>query len=257
MARRLGQRADQAVENGHHAGDQVLGGQQAARIDAERGECERVFLHGVTLVFKEHHHHGDAEQGLGQRAEHVSRVAENFRVGADELASGHEPAPQGEGEGEHAEGDRAALVRIEVKAQRAIEQKGGDAKLEPDVRRRRQFIDEYAVDGVALEAPQCKADSGGDNGCVVPVKAEALPDQAGRYEQAQPHGHNQDGAGQVHGGGGLVIGVPGVESEVQRVGAPTELPGAEVGLAALLVEVSEDEEQQQGHNPREDDHIRG
>ena len=51
-----------------------------ARIDAQGGKRKRIFLHRIALVLKQHHHHGDAEQHLRQRAEHVPGVAENLGV---------------------------------------------------------------------------------------------------------------------------------------------------------------------------------
>ena len=85
---------EQTIEHGRHAGDQVFGGQKPSRVDAEGGERERIFLHGVALVFKQHHDHGNAEQHLRQRAEHVPGVSENFGVGRDELSDSHQAAPE-------------------------------------------------------------------------------------------------------------------------------------------------------------------
>jgi hypothetical protein len=51
--------------------------------------------------------------------------------------------------------------------------------------------------------------------------------------------------------------VPGVKAEVQGVCAPSQLPGAKVGLPALLVQVSKNEEQQQGHNTGQQQHVDG
>src|SRR5579864_6405657 len=39
---------------------------------------------------------------------------------------------------------------------------------------------------------------------------------------------------------------------MQRVGSPCQLPRAEVGLTALLVQICEDEEQQDGNEPWDD-----
>src|ERR1700684_447681 len=47
---------------------------------------------------------------------------------------------------------------------------------------------------------------------------------------------------------------PGVESIVQCVESPGQLPGAEVLLPALLVQISEEQYQQQGHDPGNDHH---
>ena len=44
---------------------------------------------------------------------------------------------------------------------------------------------------------------------------------------------------------------------MQRVGPPAQLPGAEVLLPALFIEIGKDKEQQQGDNARYDDHTGG
>jgi hypothetical protein len=54
-----------------------------------------------------------------------------------------------------------------------------------------------------------------------------------------------------------MIKIPGIESEVKGVRAPTQLPCAEVSLPALFVQVGKNQEKQQGHDARHDRDIRG
>ena len=42
---------------------------------------------------------------------------------------------------------------------------------------------------------------------------------------------------------------------MKRIGGPPHLPGAEIVLPALLVKVSEHQEEQQGHEARDDNHV--
>ena len=49
---------------------------------------------------------------------------------------------------------------------------------------------------------------------------------------------------------GVAERTPGVEDVMERVSSPSQLPGAEVVLPGLLVEVSENQEEQQSNNGR-------
>ena len=174
-----------------HAGDQVFGGQKPSRIDAEGGERQRIFLHGVALVFKQHHHHGDAQQHLRQRAEHVPGVSENLGVRTDELSDRHQAAPERKGESEHAERERIAAVREEVKA---MEQYSSKAAM-PISRRtcgsvwRSSRKTPFTRWVRRLQHGQTDAAHGKSD--VVPAQAEALAHQSGRDEKAQRHYDDQ------------------------------------------------------------------
>ena len=52
----------------------------------------------------------------------------------------------------------------------------------------------------------------------------------------------------------MAVGAPAIESIVKGVGGPSQLPGAEIILPALLIKVRKDEEKQQGHKARNDNH---
>ena len=43
-----------------------------------------------------------------------------------------------------------------------------------------------------------------------------------------------------------------VQNVMQRVGSPGQLPRAEIGLAALLIQIGEDQEQQKRNNSRDE-----
>src|ERR1700746_2468877 len=52
----------------------------------------------------------------------------------------------------------------------------------------------------------------------------------------------------------MPISAPAIESIVKGVGGPSQLPGAEIILPALLIKIGKDKEKQQGHKARNDDH---
>ena len=57
-------RRDQPFQNRLHAWHQITRRQQPHRVDAQRRKRERIFLHRIALILKQHHHHGDAEKHL-------------------------------------------------------------------------------------------------------------------------------------------------------------------------------------------------
>ena len=108
----------------------------------------------------------------------------------------------------------------------------------------------YSVDDMSVEREQGENHSHGSHGGVVPAQRRRAPHQAGRDEDAQGHGDQEKLADEEgHRGGG-----EGIKNVMQGIRSPCQLPGAEVWLAALLMDVGEDEEQQESDNSWYDHH---
>ncbi len=118
IGRALRKRSSAACMFGH----QILGEKQAARIHAQSRQSQRIFLHGVALVLKQHHHHGDAQQHLRHRTKQAAGIAKHLHPRMLQLSHAHQHRPQGERNGEHLEGQRSALVAVHVEDCGAIEQ---------------------------------------------------------------------------------------------------------------------------------------
>ncbi len=105
------QRRDQAIQNALHAGNQVFGRKQSRRVHAQGGECQSIFLDRIALVFRQHHHHRDAQRQLRDRAQQV----EQLHVGIAELPEQHQHRPQRQRHGQQGEGERIFPMRVAVK----------------------------------------------------------------------------------------------------------------------------------------------
>src|SRR6185369_5350688 len=110
-----GQRVDQPIENGLHAGHEVFSGQHASRIDAKRGERQSIFLHSISFVLEHHHDHGDAEKHLRDWAKRkVLRVTEQLNEGIAELSEAHQHSPQCKSHCEQLERERVLSMSVKV-----------------------------------------------------------------------------------------------------------------------------------------------
>ncbi len=114
--------AGQPVQRRLHAGQQIVSREQAPRVHSQRGESESIFLHGVALVFKQHHHHRDAQQHLRDRAENVTDAAKHFHPGIAGLNGAHQHRPQRQGKRQQLEGDRTSAVSVQVENRRTIKE---------------------------------------------------------------------------------------------------------------------------------------
>ena len=95
----------QALELFLHAGHKVVGKKQAARVDAESRQGQRIFLYRVALVLKQHPDHGDAQEHLRHGPEQAAGAAESFSQRILQLPHTHQHGPQGQGSGEDLEGE--------------------------------------------------------------------------------------------------------------------------------------------------------
>ena len=233
-----GQSTTQALQRGLHAGHQVVGEEQTPRVHAQSRQSQGIFLHGVALVFKQHHHHGNAQQHLGHRAKQTAGVAKHFRPGILQLPHAHQHGPQRQRNGEHLEGQRSALVAVQVEDRRAIQQDRSQAQTQSNCGL--HVGAEHAVHDVPpqREAGERHADRS-DRG-VVPAETIGAAHQARRNENAQRH-RDQEKLADKKRNRRLR---KRIEDVVQRVSGPGQLPRAEVRLPALLVQISKDEKQQ-------------
>ena len=154
--------------------------------------------------------------------------------------------------------NRILAMCIVIKIERAIQQHGAQTNIQRQVcigcarggkpaHRRRQ-----------PQIPPGKPQSRNPNQHVIPSQDEFLPPhQPRRDEDAQRHRHQQHRAQERNERRGLVVRYPRLQPIMQSVGGPTQLPGAEILVPALLVKVGEQQEQQQRHERRQDDSVGG
>src|ERR1700690_327609 len=109
---------------------------------------------------------------------------------------------------------------------------------------------EHPAHHLLLQIPKAESDSPQADRDVVPSQSELLAHQPGRDEYAQRHRYQQQRSQQRHHSGGVAERTPGIQDIVEGVGSPSQLPGAEVVLPGLLVEVSEKQKEGQSHRGR-------
>ena len=83
---------------------------------------------------------------------------------------------------------------------------------------------------------------------------ESFAHQASRDEYAKRHRRQKQRSQQRYHGRGIAEHAPGVENIVERIGSPSQLPGAKIVLPGLLIEVSENQEEQQGYHTGDNNH---
>ena len=147
-ARRQGR--DQAVQNALHARTQVLGRKQPRGIHAQGREGQGIFLDGAALIFRQHHHHRDAQRQLRDRAQQVGEL----QVGIAELPEQHQHRPQRQRHGQQCEGQRIPPVRVAVEEEGAVEQHQGDAYFHSKARVRNYFRMKYSSHHALLQVPK-------------------------------------------------------------------------------------------------------
>src|SRR5262249_23135637 len=87
---------------------------------------------------------------------------------------------------------------------------------------------------------------------ILPAQVKLLPHQAGRDVDAQRHRHQQQPADKSRHRRWTIESVPRIQAKAQGVKRPRHLPGTKILLPALLIEVGEQQEQQQGNYPGND-----
>src|SRR5215471_16640445 len=132
-------------------------------------------------------------------------------------------------------------MAIQVEDRRGVEQDGSqpDSKLNG----RLNVGTKHSVDDVSAKSQQRKDHSSRTNGSVVPTELRRSAHQARGNEDAECHRDQKQLAEKERNRGGG----EGVETVVQGVCRPGQLPCAEVRLTALLVQICKDEEQQDGY----------
>ena len=108
-----GQRSHQPLQNAGHARDQFLRVQHPARVHAQGGKRQRVFLNCIAFVLEQNHHHGDAQQHLRNWSQQVPANA--LQEGAAELPKSRQYRPQRQGNGQQVERKRSFLMGVPVK----------------------------------------------------------------------------------------------------------------------------------------------
>src|SRR5208337_2708167 len=144
---------------------------------------------------------------------------------------------------------------VAIKIKRAIQKHDTQTNVQRQVWIAQAFGMKYSTHYLVAQVPPRQGNAAHGDRSVVPLQTKLLPiHEPGRDEDAQRHGHQQQGTEERHHGRGPVESDPGVQAIVESVSRPTQLPGAKILMAALLVEVSEQKEEQQGDEPRDDDH---
>src|SRR5579884_397371 len=110
----------------------------------------------------------------------------------------------------------------------------------------------HAILGLRQHRPNREPCARGSDGELIPAEPEALANQPGRNKNANRHPHQQQGANKERPLRWRAVVVPGVQTVVDAVRAPGDLPGTKVALSALFVQIREQQEDQQGNNPWED-----
>ena len=174
---------NQSVQNALHAGDQVVGGKQAGRVHSQGRERQGIFLHRAALVFRQHHHHRDAQRQLRDRAQHVGQL----QIGIAELPEQHQYRPQRQRHGQQREGERISPVRVAVKEKRTVEQHQGHAHFQAEARVGDDLRMKNPSHHVLLQIPEAERHSSQADGEVVPAQAKSFAHQAGRDEDADCH----------------------------------------------------------------------
>ena len=215
--------------------DCMLGSKSSAEssrrgINSQSRESESIFLNRVALVLKQHHYHGDAQQHLRNGAEHVADAAKHFRHGIVRLERTLQDCPQRQRNRQQSEmhstrdGERAGKKRRNntatprhenhFEAQRAAEREGF------------KVIAQVQAGG----GKSSKAKS-----AVIPAQRKGA--RVRRVETkmhiAMATENNELRKKRV---GGWVVITERIERVVNGVAGPGDLPGAEVSLAALLVQ---------------------
>ena len=170
-----GQGRNQPVQNALHAGDQVVGGKQAGRVHAQGGERQRIFLHRAALVFRQHHHHRDAQRQLRDRAQHVGQL----QIGIAELPEQHQHRPQCQRHRQQGEGQRISAVRVAVKEERTVEQHQGHAHFQAEARVGNDLGMKHSSHHVLLQIPKAERRAPQADREVIPAQAESFAHQAG------------------------------------------------------------------------------
>ena len=229
-----------------HAGDQVFGGKQARRVYTQRGKRQRIFLHRAALIFRQHHHHRDAQRQLRNRAQHVREL----QVRIAELSEQHQHRPQRQCHRQQGKGQRISAVRVAIKEKGTIQQHQGHAHFQAEARVGNNFRMKYPAHHVLLQIPHAECCAPQADRDVVPAQAELLAHEASRDKNAQRHRCQKQRGQQCDHSGRSAERAPGIKDVVERVSSPSQLPGAEVVLPGLLVEVSENQKEQQSDNGR-------
>jgi hypothetical protein len=175
---------------------------------------------------------------LRNRSEQPARVAECLHPGILNLSDSHQYSPERQRKSEHLERERAALVAVHIKNRRGVQQNRSqpDAKLNGGL----NIGTEDTVDDVSAKRKKSKNHAPRSDSGVIPTELRRAPHQARRDEYAQCHRHQEKLAHEKRNRRRR----KGIENEMQRVCSPGQLPRAEVGLPALLVQIGKDKKQQ-------------
>ena len=166
------------------------------------------------------------------------------------MSEQHQHRPQRQGHRQQGEGQRILPVRITVKEKGTVEQHHGHAHFQAKARVGNKFRMKHPAQHVLLQIPEAEACSREAHGNVVPAQAESFSHQASRDEYAERHRRQKQRSQERYHCGGIAERTPGIQDIVERVSSPAQLPGAEVVLPGLLVEVSENQKEQQGYHGR-------
>ncbi len=113
---------------------------------------------------------------------------------------------------------------------------------------------EYPAHHLLFQVPQAQPYACQAHRDVVPAQAKSFAHQARRNEYAERHRRQQQRGQERHHGRGPAEQTPGIQDMVERVGSPSQLPGAKIVLPGLLVQVRENQEEQESYHGRYYDH---
>ena len=191
-ARREGRGATNLLHKSLQARDQVGCREQAPRIDPQRRKRQRVFLHRIAFVFKQHHHHRDGQQHLRDRPQEASQLPNQIEKRLPELARAHQRRPQRQRKCERPERHGISAKSVTVKMERAIEQRRRQPQFQPQIAwRRSRALAEYPAGHVRPQLARRQQNPGHRQRNVIPLEMERFLHQPRRDEDANRHRHQQ------------------------------------------------------------------